>query len=485
MLAENLMLGIFGAIVGIADRRVGQPRRCASMPPYGAFPVRFQTSLDAIWARVRRGPRHRQRPARSAPRRRCSSDASIRSRRSRSGSKSAGRSAVRDSADGAAMRPRAARARRRRPLLRELRRDARDRSRLSQVEGLLLATYDLERHNSPTDEYPRQFARRLARSTPARAVGCSRSALANSMPLDIHGLPMRGFTPRRTRANDAAAGISALSNIVSPGYFKTMGIPIVAGEDFADDVDRRAAAAGRSSTKSSCAATSRLPIRIGRRLKNGDTTYTIVGVVKNSTYDAFGEPPTPAFFFSYRDRAALARARFTCARAWIGNACSHPEVQRAVREIDASLPVYNIRTMAEHVERNLFLRKIPARMFAGDRAAAAGARRDRHLRGHQLHRLPAHHRDRRPHRAGRHRRPRRQADREGRTAWSRRAGLILAWVIAAMVQLHLFSARSRRVDGADRRAGRCCLRWRRSRAGCRREEATTGRSRRRPSELGS
>ena len=38
-------------------------------------------------------------------------------------------------------------------------------------------------------------------------------------------------------------------------------------------------------------------------------------------------------------------------------------MQRAVREIDASLPVYNIRTMAEHIERNLFLRKIPARMF--------------------------------------------------------------------------------------------------------------------------
>ena len=34
-----------------------------------------------------------------------------------------------------------------------------------------------------------------------------------------------------------------------------------------------------------------------------------------------------------------------------------------VREINASLPVYNVRTMAEHVERNLFLRKIPARMF--------------------------------------------------------------------------------------------------------------------------
>jgi ABC-type antimicrobial peptide transport system permease subunit len=40
------------------------------------------------------------------------------------------------------------------------------------------------------------------------------------------------------------------------------------------------------------------------------------------------------------------------------------EIQRAVRELDASLPVYNVRTMAEHAERNLFLRKIPARMFA-------------------------------------------------------------------------------------------------------------------------
>ena len=57
-------------------------------------------------------------------------------------------------------------------------------------------------------------------------------------------------------------------------------------------------------------------------------------------------------------------ARFTCARRSGSETLLASEVQRAVREIDASLPLYNIRTMAEHVERNLFLRKIPARMFA-------------------------------------------------------------------------------------------------------------------------
>ena len=40
-----------------------------------------------------------------------------------------------------------------------------------------------------------------------------------------------------------------------------------------------------------------------------------------------------------------------------------PLVRRAVREVDPALPVYNVRTMTQHVDMNLALRKIPARMF--------------------------------------------------------------------------------------------------------------------------
>jgi hypothetical protein len=38
-------------------------------------------------------------------------------------------------------------------------------------------------------------------------------------------------------------------------------------------------------------------------------------------------------------------------------------LQRAARAVDPTLPLYNVRTMPEHIERNLFLRRIPARMF--------------------------------------------------------------------------------------------------------------------------
>ena len=34
-----------------------------------------------------------------------------------------------------------------------------------------------------------------------------------------------------------------------------------------------------------------------------------------------------------------------------------------VRDLDPTLPVYDIRTLTDHVDRNLFLRRIPARMF--------------------------------------------------------------------------------------------------------------------------
>ena len=102
-------------------------------------------------------------------------------------------------------------------------------------------------------------------------------------------------------------------------------------------------------------------------------------------------------------------------------------------------PVYNIRTMAEHIERNLFLRKIPARMFlviaplllalvaigiyavisytVSQRTIEIGVRI---AMGATANRVV------------------KQIVKEGLLVAS--SGLILAWVVAAMVQTHLFSA---------------------------------------------
>jgi predicted permease len=431
MLIENLLLGILGAMVGILIAWWGT-EALRSMPPYGAFPVRFQTSLDAIGLAfavmlgIGCGLLFGAAPALQLGR--VDPQQAL-----RSGSRSAGRSTIRDSLMalqcGLALLVLVVAG-----LFFQSFVETRDIDPGFRVEGLLLATYDLS-GTVTNDEYPRQFATQLLDRL-QRVPSVQSVALANAMPLDIHGLPLRGFT-LEGRARTTEQQESALSNVVSPGYFKTMNIPIIAGQDFAEMSDRTMAPqviVNEEFVRRYIAPAD----PVGRKLTNADQVYTIAGVVKNSTYDAFGEPPTPAFFFSWRDRPRWLGEVHLRARPGSETMLAS-EVQRAVREIDASLPVYNIRTMAEHIERNLFLRKIPARMFliiaplllalvaigiyavvsysVSQRTTEIGIRI---AMGATSTRVV------------------KQIVKEGLIVVS--AGLILAWVIAAMVQLHLFAA---------------------------------------------
>lgn len=356
MLAENLLLGVFGALVGIVIAWWGT-EALRAMPPYGAFPVRFQTSLDALGLAfavglgIVSGLLFGAAPALQLGR--VDPQQAL-----RSGSKSTGRSVVRDTLMaaqcGLALLVLVVAG-----LFFASFVETQGTDPGFKTDGLLLATYDLSGAVT-NDEYPRQFATRLLERL-EQVPSIESVALANAMPLDIHGLPMRGFV-LEGRAQTTEQREQALTNIVSPGYFKTMGIPMVAGDGFAGMADRSAPAqvvVNEEFVRRYVAPADPL----GRKLTNGDVDYTIAGVVKNSTYETFGEPPTPAFFFSYRDRARYLGEIHLRAKPGSETLLAS-EVQRAVREIDASLPVYNIRTMAEHVERNLFLRKIPARMFA-------------------------------------------------------------------------------------------------------------------------
>jgi predicted permease len=355
MLAENLLLGVLGAAVGIVIAWWGT-EALRAMPPYGAFPVRFQTSLDAVGLAfavllgIGSGLLFGAAPAVQLGR--IDPQQAL-----RSGSRSSGRSPVRDALMalqcGLALLVLVVAG-----LFFEGFVETRDTDPGFRTEGLLLATYDLS-GTVTSDDYPRQFATQLLDRL-RRLPAVESVALANAMPLDIHGLPLRGFT-LEGRGQTARQQESALTNIVSPGYFTTMGIAVVAGEDFVAMADQ--------STPPQVIVNEEFVRRyvapadpVGRQLRNGETQYTITGVVRNSTYEAFGEPPTPAFFFSYRDRPRYLGEIHLRARPGSETLLAS-EVQRSVREIDASLPVYNIRTMAEHVERNLFLRKIPARMF--------------------------------------------------------------------------------------------------------------------------
>ncbi len=238
-------------------------------------------------------------------------------------------------------------------------RSARHTDSRFRAEGVLLAAYDLSGRN-PNEASERQFAARLLdrlRSLP----DVEAAAIATNVPLDLHGIPRRPFTVQG-RVRTEAGQDRAISNTVTPGYFKVMRISLLEGNDFAEMGDR-AAPAQAIVNEEFVRRYLNGADAIGRGLQTRAGSFAIIGVARNSVYDSFGEPAQPAIYFSYRDVPWDQGEIHLRTRS--GNETALTSEARAVlRGLDPMLPLYDVRTFSQHIERNLYLRRIPARMFA-------------------------------------------------------------------------------------------------------------------------
>ena len=91
--------------------------------------------------------------------------------------------------------------------------------------------------------------------------------------------------------------------------------------------------------------------------------YRICGVVRTSLSDSFGEPPLPVIYLSYRDAPSLYGEIHVRTREGAETAVT-PAVRRAIQQTDPELPLFDVRTMSDHIESNLIFRRIPARLFS-------------------------------------------------------------------------------------------------------------------------
>jgi predicted permease len=226
-------------------------------------------------------------------------------------------------------------------------------------EGVLLAGFDLSGRGMRDDAVRRFHARLLERLAPMPSI--ESAAIASSVPLDLHGMPMRVFTVEgHVRSDDGYD--ETFTNTVTPGYFDVMKIPFLTGRDFAPLTDTAAppqvivnAAFVRRYLDGADA--------LGRRVEARGKPYVIVGVVRDSVVNAFGEPPASMLYFSLRDRPAPMADIHVRVRSGAESAAA-ADIRRVVAELNPELPVYDVRTLGDHIEANLILRRIPARLFS-------------------------------------------------------------------------------------------------------------------------
>ena len=196
----------------------------------------------------------------------------------------------------------------------------------------------------------------------ARLPGVTAVTLAEGIPGGFLGRTRRGIEiegyvarPNESREVDAA--------IVGPRYFTNMKVPVVQGRDFAES-DREG---------SPCAAIVNEPFvrrylgatasPLGRRLTRGQVSCEIVGVVRDDGWQSLETEVRPFF--------ALALQQWdNDAMTLLVNTVGDPRdlvaaVRQTIRDVDASVPVTDVQTLADSFSGALY----PFRLLAAIMAA--------------------------------------------------------------------------------------------------------------------
>ena len=168
----------------------------------------------------------------------------------------------------------------------------------------------------------------------------------------------------------------AVPQQVTTGYFKAMGMPIVAGRDF---TRRRSAGRRPSSAIVSREFARQLwpnadPIGKRFRLGGGSTFMTVVGVVTTSALAVFDDTPEPTMYFPYAQTRETAyfmpRSMNLVVRTAGDPLAIANQVQAIVRSLDATVPVSDVRTLEQVVETSVANRRFST-VAAGAFAALA------------------------------------------------------------------------------------------------------------------
>ena len=155
----------------------------------------------------------------------------------------------------------------------------------------------------------------------------------------------------------------ASENYVGPGYFATMGIPLVVGRDFtkADGPGGPRVAVINEKLAQHFFGTDN---PIGRRLRfrRDDQPSEIVGVVKNGkTSDP--KEKTVQFVYGSYSQQAMSQLTFYARTAQDPLAAARM-LRDEVRRQDANLPVFNVKTMQRQIDESLFMDRLVAALSA-------------------------------------------------------------------------------------------------------------------------
>jgi macrolide transport system ATP-binding/permease protein len=216
-----------------------------------------------------------------------------------------------------------------------------------ETAGVLVMNFNLGREGY-TPERGQVFFEQIAERASALA-GVKGAAIAQVPPL-AGGISRSVFPEGADTTTKDRVLVQV--NTVGVGYFQTIGIPIVRGRGFTrSDTDRSPKVVVINQTMAEQFWKNDEPL--GKRFKFfGDNDYTtVIGVARDSKYNAVAEDPQPFIYQPLSQNYTPAAALHVRGS---GNAASLAAPVRAeVQRLDPTLALFNVRTLEEQVGQSL------------------------------------------------------------------------------------------------------------------------------------
>jgi predicted permease len=159
--------------------------------------------------------------------------------------------------------------------------------------------------------------------------------------------------------------MQAFMNAVSPHYFEAMGVPVLEGRDFErKDMheDSKVAIVNQRFAEHFFPGKSAVGRHLGRGMGPGTKIdIEIIGVVANSLVEGPREGVHRQVFIPAFGSSGMA----VYVRAGIGTTALYAAVRNEVKRLDASMPVYSLKTLGKQLDETLLTERLIALLSAG------------------------------------------------------------------------------------------------------------------------
>ena len=244
--------------------------------------------------------------------------------------------------------------------------------------GALTVRLSLPRTRYDRIEKVTAFYRELE-SRVAALPGVTEVSAANHVPLNGALASADYRTPDMPTGSDARLP-SASYRMVTPRYFRAMGIPLLAGRAFDENDDTaspRVAIISQSLARQSFAGKD----PVGAQIlvidsPEGFRPFEIVGVVGDIRHDSLESPPSSHLFVPYAQTHPqllvwLAATQYLVVRASVDPMSLEPAIRKALREVDPDVAAAQVRTTGDSMAASIAPRRFSLTLMGLFAAIAA------------------------------------------------------------------------------------------------------------------